>query len=86
MLAPSAVGLVLVCLLFSQWANPSFVPPSEDPLLAVLAIEHSAANHIARVSGRRAVLSVAPTGTGFQPAALAVTGMIAFPLLRPTNP
>jgi hypothetical protein len=86
MLAPSAAGLVLVCLLASQWSNPSFAPQTDDPMLAVLAMEHSAANHIARVSGQRAVRSLPTIGLSQPSVALAVTGMVAFPLLRPTNP
>ncbi len=84
-LAPSALGLVLIAFLFTQWNEPSFSPSHEEPLLAVLAIEHSAANHIASVSGNRATDTPKTASLRNDAAILATTGMVSFPLLRTTN-
>lgn len=84
-LAPSAVGLVLVCFLLSQWNSPSFSHQTSDPLLPFVYIEHSAANHIARVSGSRAFRTLDTLEMNAEAATLAMTGMVSFPLLRTTN-
>ena len=84
-LAPSAVGLVLVCFLLSQWNSPSFSHHTSSPLLPFASIEHSAANHIARVSGSRTFRTLDSLDMNSDSVTLAMTGTVSFPLLRATN-
>lgn len=84
-LAPSAVGLVLVCVLLSQWNNPSFNSQTSGHLLELPFIEHSAANHIARVSGNRASRRPDSLDMNADAVTSGITGMVFFPLLRTTN-
>lgn len=79
------MGLVLVCLLLSQWNNPSFNYQSSSHLLGVPFIEHSAANHIARVSGSRASRPPGSLDMNADSITSGITGMVFFPLLRTTN-
>ncbi len=84
-LAPSAVGSILVCFLLSQWNSPSLNYPTASALLPMPSIEHSAANHIARVSGSRASRTPDTLDMTTDSLASGITGMVYFPLLRTTN-
>jgi len=84
-LAPSAVGLILVCFLLSQWNTPSFNNPASGPVLSMPPMEHSAANHIARVSGRRAFRFPEILDLNTDSVTPGITGMVYLPLLRTTN-
>ena len=76
---------MILCFLLGQWNNPSFLHQTTDPLLAFPSIEHSAANHIARVSGNRAFRTPDTLDLNSESVTLAMTGMVSFPLLRTTN-
>lgn len=83
--APSAIGLVLVCLLLSQWNSPSFSYQTSSVLLGFPSFEHSAANHIARVSGTRNARLSNILDMNTESVTSGITGMVFFPLLHTTN-
>ena len=76
---------MLLCFLLVQWNNPSFSHQTSSPLLVLPSTEHSAANHIARVSGNRAFRLLSSLDINADVSNLAMTGMVSFPLLRTTN-